>query len=66
MCGGDFLNKNLEEAMDFLSYVSETSKAWDEPNPLGSKKNMAYIQFKGRHVLTPRRHGNEDEAIHLG
>ena len=33
MCGGDFLSKNLEEAMDFLSYVAETSKAWDEPNP---------------------------------
>ena len=33
MCGGDFMSKNLEEAMDFLNYVVETSKAWDEPNP---------------------------------
>ena len=33
MCGGDFLRKNLDEAMDFLNYVAETSKAWDEPNP---------------------------------
>ena len=33
MCGGDFLSKNPEEAMDFLNYVAETSKAWDEPNP---------------------------------
>ena len=33
MCGGDFLSKNLEEAMDFLNYVVETSKAWDESNP---------------------------------
>ena len=32
MCGGDFLSKNPDEAMDFLSYVAETSKAWDEPN----------------------------------
>ena len=32
MCGGDFLSKNSEEAMDFLSYVAETFKAWDEPN----------------------------------
>ena len=23
MCGGDFMNKNMEEAMDFLSYVAE-------------------------------------------
>ena len=33
MCGGDFLRKNPNEAMDFLNYVAETSKAWDEPNP---------------------------------
>ena len=33
MCGGDFLSKNPDEAMDFLSYVAETSKAWNEPNP---------------------------------
>ena len=33
MCGRDFLNKNLDEVMDFLSYVAETSKGWDEPNP---------------------------------
>ena len=33
MCGGDFLSKNPAEAMDFLNYVAETSKAWDEPNP---------------------------------
>ena len=33
MCGRDFMSKNLEEAMDFLNYVAETSKAWDEPNP---------------------------------
>ena len=35
MCGGDFLIKNLDEAMDFLIYVDETSKPWDEPNPRG-------------------------------
>ena len=33
MCGGDFLSKNPEEALDFLSYVAEASKGWDEPNP---------------------------------
>ena len=27
------MSKNLEEAMDFLNYMAETSKAWDEPNP---------------------------------
>ena len=33
MCGGDFLSKHLDEVMDFLNYVAETSKAWDEQNP---------------------------------
>ena len=33
MCGGDFLSKHLDEAMNFLNYVAETSKVWDEPNP---------------------------------
>ena len=33
MCGGDFLSKHTDEAMDFLNYVAETSKGWDEPNP---------------------------------
>ena len=32
MCGGDFLSKNPDEAMDFLNYVAETFKGWDEPN----------------------------------
>nr|CAN70070.1 hypothetical protein VITISV_007957 [Vitis vinifera] len=32
MCGGDFMSKNLEEAMDILSYVAEVSRGWDEPN----------------------------------
>ena len=32
MCGGDFLSKNPDEAMDFLNYVVETSKGWDELN----------------------------------
>ena len=30
---GTFLEKNPVETMDFLNYVAETSKGWDEPNP---------------------------------
>ena len=33
MCGGDFFSKNPEEALDFLGYVAQASKGWDEPNP---------------------------------
>ena len=29
------MRKNPDEAMDFLNYVAETSKAWDELNPRG-------------------------------
>ena len=32
ICGGDFMSKNPEEVMDFLSYVAEVSRGWDEPN----------------------------------
>ena len=32
MCRGDFLSKHPDKAMDFLNYVDETSKAWDESN----------------------------------
>ena len=32
MCGGDFMRKNPEETLDFLSYVAEASKGWDESN----------------------------------
>ena len=26
------MSKNLEEAMDFLNYMVEVSRGWDEPN----------------------------------
>ncbi|RVW80504.1 hypothetical protein CK203_052856 [Vitis vinifera] len=31
MRGGDFMSKNPKEAMNFLSYVAEVSRGWDEP-----------------------------------
>ena len=33
MRGGDFMSKNSDEALDFLSYVAEASKGLGEPNP---------------------------------
>ena len=32
ICGGDFMSKNPEKAMDFLNYVVEVSRGWDESN----------------------------------
>ena len=37
VCGGDIFSKHPDEAMDFLNYVAENSKAWDEPNPREAK-----------------------------
>ena len=47
MCGRDFLSKNLDEAMDFLNYVAETSKAWDEPNPRETVRQRPLVNQRG-------------------
>ena len=47
MCGGDFLNKHLDEALDFLNYVAETSKAWDEPSPREAERLRPSSHKKG-------------------
>ena len=47
MCGGDFLSKNPDEAMDFLNYVAETSKGWDEPNPREVERMKPTVNQRG-------------------
>ena len=47
MCGGDFLIKHPDEAMDFLNYVAETSKGWDEPNPRDVEKMRPSAHQRG-------------------
>ena len=47
MCGVEFLSKHPNEAMDFLNYVAETSKAWDEPNPRESERSKASDHQRG-------------------
>ena len=47
MCGGDFLSKHPDEAMDFLNYVAETSKGWDEPNPREVEKMRPSAHQRG-------------------
>ena len=47
MCGGDFLSKKLEEALDFLNYVAEASKGWDEPNPREMEGMRAQSSTRG-------------------
>ncbi|WKA10545.1 hypothetical protein VitviT2T_028110 [Vitis vinifera] len=71
MCGGDFMSKNPEEAMDFLSYVAEVSRGWDEPhrgevgkmksqpNALHAKAGMytlnEYVDMKAKFAVVTRR-----------
>ena len=63
MCGGDFMRKHLEEAMDFLNYVAETSKAWDEPNPREAERmRPAANSRRGIYSITE----DMEMAIHLG
>ena len=47
MCGGDFLSKHPDEAMDFLNYVAETSKGWDEPNPREMERMRPLVNPRG-------------------
>ena len=47
MCGGDFLSKHPDEAMDFLNYAAETSKGWDEPNPREVEKMRPSAHQRG-------------------
>ena len=58
MCGGDSLSKHPDEAMDFLNYVPETSKGWDEPSPREFEKMRP---SKGRNFYAFGGHGNESK-----
>ena len=64
MCGGDFLSKHPDEAMDFLNYVAETSKAWDEPNPREAERARPSTHQRG-YLCTFRRHGDERKIDHF-
>ena len=41
------MNKHPEEAIDFLNYVAETSKAWDEPNPREVERMRPATNLRG-------------------
>ena len=47
MCRGAFTRKHPEEAMDFLNYMAETSKAWDEPNPREAERMRPPANSRG-------------------
>ena len=51
MCGGNFLSKHPDEAIDFLNYIAETSKAWDEPRPR-EDEGPRYPSYQGETIHT--------------
>ncbi|RVW43052.1 hypothetical protein CK203_090068 [Vitis vinifera] len=48
MCGGDFMSKSLDEAFEFLNYVAEISRSWDEPHERDLHKSKSQSNSKGR------------------
>ena len=54
MCRGNFLSKHPDEAIDFLNYVAETSKAWDEPRPRETEGSR-HSSYKGESIHTLSR-----------
>ena len=51
MCGGNFLSKHPDEAMDYLHYIAETSKAWDEPRPT-EDEGQRHSSYQGESIHT--------------
>ena len=51
MCGGNFLSKHPDEAIDFLNYIAETSKAWDEPRSR-EDEGPRYPSYQGETIHT--------------
>ncbi|KAL6318388.1 hypothetical protein AAG906_040578 [Vitis piasezkii] len=47
MCGGDFMSKSPDEALDFLNYVAKISRSWDEPYGKDSSKVKPQNNAKG-------------------
>ena len=48
MCGGDFISKSPDEALDFLKYVAKMSRSWDESHGKNSSKAKPQNNSKGR------------------
>nr|CAN68517.1 hypothetical protein VITISV_036969 [Vitis vinifera] len=65
-CGGDFMSKNLEEAMDFLNYVAKVLRGWDKPNRgevgrMKSQPNGLNVKVRDVKAMITLRSGKEVE-----
>ena len=48
------MSKNLEDTMDFLNYMAEASKGWDEPNPREIESVRAQPSNRGGMYSLPK------------
>ena len=47
MCECDFMSKNPDEAFEFLNYVAEISRSWDEPHGRDLHKSKSQSNSNG-------------------
>nr|CAN64804.1 hypothetical protein VITISV_012466 [Vitis vinifera] len=47
ICGGDFMSKSPDEAFEFLNYVAEISRSWDEPHERDLHRSKSQSNSKG-------------------
>ena len=66
MCGGDFMSKNLEEALDFLSYEAEASKSWDELNLREMERMRPQSSTRGGMYSLSKDMDMKAKNFHLG
>uniref|UniRef100_A0A2N9H6J4 Retrotransposon gag domain-containing protein n=1 Tax=Fagus sylvatica TaxID=28930 RepID=A0A2N9H6J4_FAGSY len=65
-CGGKFLQKEPEDAMDYLDEIAENSNTWNGPSPLDSTdRNRSSTTTSGGSVFKLREEDNMNAKISL-
>uniref|UniRef100_A0A2N9H0A6 Retrotransposon gag domain-containing protein n=1 Tax=Fagus sylvatica TaxID=28930 RepID=A0A2N9H0A6_FAGSY len=65
-CGGGFLQKEPEDAMDYLDEIAENSNTWNGPSPLDSTdQNRSSTTTSGGSVFRLREEDNMNAKISL-
>ena len=65
-CRGEFLQKEPEDAMNYLDEIAENSNTWNGPNPLDSTdQNKSSITTSGGSLFRLREEDNMNAKISL-
>jgi hypothetical protein len=65
-CGGEFLQKEPEDAMDYLDEIAKNSNTWNGPSPLDSTyRNKSSTTTSGGSVFRLREEDNMSAKINL-